>query len=213
MNPERAQLQTNKRALSVLLAALFCLLTIQMVNAQRATQRRQTAAPQSGAAHPAANDLTAGARASLDAAIAALQRDDLAGAERSARAAIAESPRSAVPHNILGVILEKAGHVDQAFQEFTTAIRLDPNFVSAHNNIGRMLAEQGKTAQAIEEFERVLRIEPNHLQAHYNLGALYGDAGDFAKAAEHFARARAAAPDDPQLALAFLNVAYRANRA
>ena len=95
MNPERAQLQTNKRALSVLLAALFCLLTIQMVNAQRATQRRQTAAPQSGAAHPAANDLTAGARASLDAAIAALQRDDLAGAERSARAASAKSPRSA----------------------------------------------------------------------------------------------------------------------
>src|SRR5262249_38731102 len=50
------------------------------------------------------------------------------------------------------------------------------------------------------------------VQAHYNLGALYGDLGDFVKSAEHFARARAVAPDDPQLTLAFLNVAYRANR-
>jgi tetratricopeptide (TPR) repeat protein len=59
---------------------------------------------------------------------------------------------------------------------------------------------------------RVLKVEPNHLQAHYNLGALYGDAGDFIKASEHFARARMSAPEDPQLALAFLNVAYRADR-
>ena len=75
-----------------------------------------------------------------------------------------------------------------------------------------MFAEQGKFTDAIAEFERVLKVEPGHVQAHYNLGALYGDRGDFLKAAEHFARARASAPDDPQLALAFLNVAYRAKR-
>src|SRR2546429_37720 len=75
-----------------------------------------------------------------------------------------------------------------------------------------MLAEHGKTAAAIAEFEQVLKTDPNHVQAHYNLGALYADAGEFAKASEHFAWARRADPNDPQLALAFLNVAYRANR-
>src|SRR5262249_35095029 len=56
------------------------------------------------------------------------------------------------------------------------------------------------------------KIDPNHVQAHYNLGALYADSGDFVKAADHFAIARRADANDPQLALAFLNVAYRANR-
>ena len=110
------------------------------------------------------------------------------------------------------MVLDRAGHSDQAFAEFNTAIKLDPSFVSAHNNLGRMLAERGKTSEAIAEFERVLKIDPKHVQAHYNLGALFSDAGEFGKAAEQFAYARAAEPDDPQLALAFLNVAYRANR-
>ena len=58
-----------------------------------------------------------------------------------------------------------------------------------------------------------MKLDPGHVQAHYNLGSLYRDAGDFAKAAEHFSEARKADPEDPQLALAFLSVAYRANRA
>src|SRR5258707_15860627 len=115
-------------------------------------------------------------------------------------------------HNVLGVVLDRLGRGDEAFREFNSAIRIDPNFVSARNNLGRMLAEHGKTAEAIAEFERVLKRDPSHVQAHYNLGALYADAGDFARAADHFARAREADQNDPQLALAFLNVAYRANR-
>src|SRR5206468_12887838 len=79
-------------------------------------------------------------------------------------------------------------------------------------NRGRMLAERGRPTEAIAEFERVLKTDPAHVQAHYNLGALYADAGDFGKAAEHFAFARQADPNDPQLAMAFLNVAYRAGR-
>src|SRR5205085_3736856 len=117
-----------------------------------------------------------------------------------------------VTHNVLGVVLDRAGLGDQAFKEFNAALGLNPDFVSARNNLGRMLAEQGKRADAIAEFERVLKTEPNHVQAHYNLGALYADAGNFAKAAAHFASARQGDANDPQLALAFLNVAYRANR-
>src|SRR6266446_5513539 len=156
--------------------------------------------------------LTSSAKNSLDAAVAALQSNALVEAERQARAAVTASPRSAVTHNVLGVVLDRSGRSDEAFKEFTVAIRLDPNFISARNNLGRMLATHGKRTEAIAEFERVLKADPNHIQAHYNLGALYADAGDFAKAAAHFASARQADANDPQLALAFLNVAYRANR-
>ena len=160
----------------------------------------------------AQTDLSAAAQTFLDSAVEALQRGALADAERAARAAVSAAPRSPVPHNVLGVILDRMGRGDAALREFNAAIKLDPNFVGARNNLGRVLAERGLRADAIAEFERVLKIDPSHVQAHYNLGALYGDSGEFVKSAEHFARARASVPDDPQLALAFLNVAYRANR-
>jgi len=181
------------------------------VQAQRSTGRRQNPVAQVAATSDGGG-LSAVAKSSLDAAIAALEANALGPAEREARAAVAASPRSAVTHNVLGVVLDRSGRNEEAFKEFNTAIRYDPNFVSARNNLGRMLAEHGKTAAAIAEFERVLKSDPAHVQAHYNLGALYGEAGDFTKAAEHFARAREADLNDPQLALAFLNVAYRANR-
>ena len=148
----------------------------------------------------------------MDTAVADLQKGSLVEAERAARQAVSAAPRSAVAHNLLGVVLDKAGRAEEGYAEFNTAIRLDPNFVSALNNLARYLAEHGRTNEAIAQFERVLKLEPAHIQAHYNLGTLYGDTGNFAKAAEHFAQARKAEPDDPQLALAFLNVAYRANR-
>src|SRR5262245_54438950 len=44
-------------------------------------------------------------KAALDRAMAALQRNDLKEAEREARAALAADQRSAVSHNVLGVVL------------------------------------------------------------------------------------------------------------
>jgi len=157
-------------------------------------------------------ELDAGTRAAMDVAVADLQKGSLVEAERAAREAVSTAPRSAVAHNLLGVVLDKAGRAEEGYAEFSTAIRLDPSFVSALNNLARYLAEHGRTNEAIAQFERVLKLEPAHVQAHYNLGTLYGDTGNFVKAAEHFAQARKAEPDDPKLALAFLNVAYRANR-
>ncbi len=152
----------------------------------------------------AQTELNAAARVSIDGAVEALQRGALADAERAARAAVVAAPGSPIPHNVLGVVLDRMGRPDAAFAEFNAAIGLDHNFAGAHNNLGRLLAERGRVPEAIAEFERVLKIDPSHVQAHYNLGALYGDSGDFVNSAEHFARARAGAPDDAQLALAFL---------
>jgi len=191
-----------------LLILVFCFSGCLSVVAQRTKPRR----PANVAPRAVGTELSAATQAALDAALAALQQNNLAEAERSARAAVAASPRSAQTYNILGVILDRQGRKDESVIQFNIAIGRDPNLVSARNNLGRVLAELGKTKEAIAEFESVLKVDPAHAQAHYNLGVLYGEAGDFVNAAEHFARARESAPDDPQVALAFLNVAYRANR-
>ncbi|HEU4390365.1 MAG TPA: tetratricopeptide repeat protein, partial [Blastocatellia bacterium] len=191
------------RGVSLCVVTLALSVAVHAQQAERSTSGRAATAAQT--------ELSPAARASIDAAIAALQKGALNDAERSARSAVFASPRSPLAHNILGVVMDRLGRTEAAFEEFGVALKLDPNFVNARNNVGRMLAERGKIKEAIVEFERVLRTDPSHVQAHYNLGALYVDSGDFDNAARHFAQARAASPDDLQLALAFLNVAYRAN--
>src|SRR5258707_5352869 len=206
---ERAFRRVCRTCLTAWLILFVLSLSLEPVKGQRQTTRRtgaQTLPTETAGLSPAA-------RAALDAALAALQSNALPEAERHARAAVGAAPRSAITHNVLGVVLDRSARSNEALTEFNAALKLDPNFISAHNNLGRFFADHGKTSEAIAEFERVLKTDPRHVQAHYNLGALYGDAGDFAKAAEHFARAREADPNDPQLALAFLSVAYRANRA
>ena len=181
------------------------------VVAQKEGSRRRST-NQAGSSSKDSIGLNASARAALDSAVAALEVNNLTDAERAARLAVTSAPKSPIPHNLLGIILDKKGQPGAALAEITTALKLDPNFVSARNNLGRLLAQSGKTTEAIAEFERVLASDPSHAQAHYNLGALYGDAGNFVKSAEHLAWARRSSPNDPQLALAFLNVAYRATR-
>ncbi len=195
------------RRVSLVLCCLLFLFTGPAINAQR-VQKRDSGTKSARST----TQLNPAARAALDLAVAQLQQGSLAEAERAARQAVAAAPQSAVAHNLLGVVLDRAGRAEEGYVEFSTAARLDPNFVSALNNLGRHLAERGQTNQAITQFERVLKLDPGHVQAHYNLGSLYRDAGEFAKAAEHFSQARKVEPNDPQLALAFLSVAYRANR-
>lgn len=190
---------------------VLCLTAPVVASAQDSVSRTHpNVAPASAQAGP--SGLSPTAQAALDRAVASLQANELADAERSGREAVQAAPGSAIAHNVLGVVLDRAGRKDEALAHFNAAIKLDPKFVGAHNNLGRFLAERGKSAEAIAEFEQALKIDAGHVQAHFNLGVLYGEAGEYGKATDHLARARAALPNDTPLALAFLNVAFRANR-
>src|SRR5437899_8744844 len=142
---------TIRRCLPICLALLVGCSSLVTAGAQRAGG---VSGPVQTSSGKGSSGLTPVARKSLDAAIAALQANSLAEAERQARAAVTASPGSAVTHNILGVVLDRGGRKEQAFNEFDAAIKIDPGFVSARNNRGRMLAEYGRTTEAIAEFER-----------------------------------------------------------
>src|SRR5687768_10864653 len=89
----------------VCLVLLFGTSSLATVTAQRSG--RQRAGIQSSS--KGSSTLTPLARKSLDAAIAALEANSLAEAERQARAAVSAAPGSAVTHNILGVVLDRGG--------------------------------------------------------------------------------------------------------
>src|SRR5262249_5450434 len=126
-----------------------------------------------------ANELSPVARAAVDRAIAALQSNALADAERFAREAVQAAPGSSIAHNMLGVVLDRLARKDEALDHFNAAVKLDPAFVSGRNNLGRFLAERGERTEAIKQFEQVLKIDPAHVQAHFNLGVLYSEAGEY----------------------------------
>ncbi len=82
-------------------------------------------------------------------------------AEKEARAAIAIDPRSAGPHNNLGLALKKIqGKVDAAIDEYDKAIAFDPRYERAHINLGLALKDQGKVDAAIKEYNKAIAIDP-----------------------------------------------------
>ena len=168
MTQQSTQGEGSAGVLGVCVSVLFCSLLFSMASQSARAQRVQPG--KSATLSGGAAQLNADARAALDAAVAALQQGSLDEAERSARRAVSAAPRSAVAHNLLGVVLDRAGKAEEGYREFSAAIKLDPNFVSALNNLARHLAENGQISEAIIQFERVLKIEPAHVQAHYNLG-------------------------------------------
>jgi|HubBroStandDraft_1064217.scaffolds.fasta_scaffold03781_5 tetratricopeptide (TPR) repeat protein len=84
-------------------------------------------------------------------------------AARAARAAIALDPRAA------SAWLDEAfiswwwqGDSGNAFEEFTTALRLDPNSSRAHHWYATALAARGEFPQALEEIRRARALSPDN---------------------------------------------------
>lgn len=72
--------------------------------------------------------------------------------------------KASVPraHHNLGIIYSKRGHLQDAVEQFGTAIKLDPKFVLAMSDLGVVYAQQGHIEAAIAQFERVLEIDPDN---------------------------------------------------
>ena len=157
-------------------------------------------------------DLSKNAKIALDAAITALQSDNLRDAETNAKKALALAPRSPAVNKYSGCCFRKLGCFNEAQAAFQTALKYDPKFISARNNFANLLATQGKIQPAIAELEKVLAQNPNYLQAHFNLGTLYAKSGNFEKASLHLGKIREAEPNDLVLALTFISVAYRGGK-
>ena len=72
--------------------------------------------------------------------------------------------------NISGDRFYESGRLEEAVQEFQSALTLDPDNVNVHNSLGVCYANMGKLEEAVAEFSRVTELEPNDFMAHYNLG-------------------------------------------
>ncbi len=79
---------------------------------------------------------------------------------------VADLPGGARAHVNYATALQEAGRLDEAAEEFSTALRLNPGSAKAHVNLAGVLVGKGKLEEAQTHFEAALRIEPNNAEYH-----------------------------------------------
>jgi tetratricopeptide (TPR) repeat protein len=79
---------------------------------------------------------------------------------------VADLPGGARAHANYGTALQEAGRLDDAAEEFSTALRLNPGSAKAHVNLAGVLLGKGKLEEAQAHFEAALRTEPNNAEYH-----------------------------------------------
>jgi tetratricopeptide (TPR) repeat protein len=105
--------------------------------------------------------------------------------ERLWRDVVGKSPGSAVSHYNLACTLSSRGRIDEAIEEFRTAIRLQPAAV-AYKSLGAAYQAKGFINEAIEQYQLAVRLQPDDVGAHSSLAAAYADLGALDNAIEHF---------------------------
>jgi Flp pilus assembly protein TadD len=124
----------------------------------------------------------------------ALWRDALTLATDMVR----KSPDAALPHNNLGAAYGKQNRLNEAVNEFITALRLAPAFALPHNNLGAAYLKQNRLDEAVNEFITALKLDPDSAEAHTDLGAAYLHQNRFNEAIHEFITALKLDPDSAE---------------
>lgn len=139
------------------------------------------------------------APASLGDALRRLGR--LADARDILRENARAQPASAYAHRALAVVLAESGELDEAKQEYESALALDPNDRESWSGLGNVLRALGRPEDAIEHYRKALALDPTYAAAHSNLGFALLDLSRTSEAEEAFS---AAIDIDPHIVQAHL---------
>lgn len=129
------------------------------------------------------------------------EQQNLEGAEKAFRKALALGLANEATLSNLGFVLEQEGKLSEAAAQFGKLIDLHPTR-EAHFELGRILVNQQQYQDAIAQFEQTLTPEDDKTPAYlYALGATYGRAGDKVQAVQYLQKAKQLATARGQLAL------------
>ena len=84
---------------------------------------------------------------------------------------VEKSPAKARPRNNFGAVLLRRDRLQEAIDEFRTALQLQPDYADAHYNLGIAMVKQGNLADGIYHFSETLRLRPRNLKALNNMAA------------------------------------------
>ena len=108
----------------------------------------------------AAPTATGDFNASMAAASAALDANNITAAEQSYRAAVSRDPKSAQAQFGLGNALVRLGKLGEAEAAYKAALAVDPNMTAARANLGVVFYQMGQLAKAADESHRGTQDQP-----------------------------------------------------
>jgi Tfp pilus assembly protein PilF len=98
-------------------------------------------------------------------------------AEAELRAGLAANPKDEQAELMLGMIAEKRGDNNAAYEDYSRAMALNPNDGDACTELAKLLVTMNQPQKAMEMFEKATEIDPTNDVAHYRLATLYRQAG------------------------------------
>jgi protein O-mannosyl-transferase len=114
-----------------------------------------------------------------------------------------DPPYLAKLNDYIGVVYNKKGMVDQAYERLRTAVSLDGGNANARSNLALVLGKKGLLDQSIEQALIAERLKPDLAEPYKNLGTAYLVKGRLPEAASQLEKAIAL---DPRLAEARNNL-------
>jgi tetratricopeptide (TPR) repeat protein len=121
------------------------------------------------------------------------------------RSVIRSNPGSSMAHNNFGKTLFQARRVDEAIEQFQTALEIQPVSANVHNNLGNALLQKGSVEEASSHLRQAVDLEPRQPEFHYNLGQFLFRTG---RTQEALAQFDAALDLDPNLPTVHNNLGY-----
>jgi tetratricopeptide (TPR) repeat protein len=95
---------------------------------------------------------------------------------------LVRDPESSIAHANLGNIFLEHRRLNEAFGEFTLALKINPENSEAQTGLANALFYNGQTSEAIPHFEAALKHNPNYTPAYNGLANTLMQMGDLAKA-------------------------------
>ncbi len=108
-------------------------------------------------------------------------------------------PHSWLGHNSLATVLYALGDLDNAIDEFRTAIRKKPTCGTAHFYLGETYLKKGETDKAARHYMQAVQWERDCIPAYNGLARIMADRGKMDKAIEICRRGLVFSPDSATL--------------
>lgn len=135
--------------------------------------------------------------ARIEAARSALMRGDLGATHRFAATLIAENPKDAEGHFLLGIVESSAGHIRQGIKHIADAVSLDPQgeYRAQLAKLFTLVRQDGDAAAMLRDAEQA---PPTDALSRDTMGCVYARLGDHAAALPHFIEAVRIEPDNSE---------------
>lgn len=137
-------------------------------------------------------------QATLQSALGAHQRGDLAAAIEGYRKVLAQNPDHADAQALLGVALSAMGQHDEALALLSRALETDPSAALFKLHYGNALMEAGRLEESAAIFREGLAQAPGRAEFPYNLANVLRQMGQWEEAGELYEKAVSLAPSHAQ---------------